>query len=249
VGRRSAVHGRRTRIRLSGLRGRRRRWCTAKSAATSGAPARDADLAAEAIHLTRLVRRSVPESTEVAGLLALMLLTQARHPARAGKDGRLIPLDEQDRTLWDRALIQEGIELVEQATPDAEPGLYLVQACIAALHAEASNIATTDWAEIVALYRLLELVHDRGNPTITLNRIVAQAMVDGPETALAQLEALKTDHPRLPRLNAVRAHLLEQAHRPDEAATAYRHAITDTVNLAEQQHLRHRLHRLAAPEP
>ncbi|MGJ7907157.1 RNA polymerase sigma factor [Actinopolyspora sp. H202] len=212
---------------------------------TTGAPPRDADLVAEAIHLTRLLRRSLPESTEVAGLLALMLLSESRHPARVGPDGSLKPFDEQDRTLWDRELIDEGIELVEQVTPGAEPGPYLLQACIAALHAEASDLATTDWDEILVLYRILELVTDRGNPTITLNRIVAQAMVDGNDTALAQLDVLEAEHPRLPRLNAVRAHLLEQADRPEDAANAYRRAIAATVNLAERQHLGHRLRRLS----
>lgn len=212
---------------------------------TAGAPPRDADLAAEAIHLTRLLLRSVPESTEVTGLLALMLLTEARHPARIGPEGRLMSLDEQDRALWGQELIDEGIKLVEQATPGAEPGPYLLQACIAALHAEAPDTATTDWAEILALYRLLELVTAHGNPTITLNHIVAQAMVDGNDIALAQIDALEADHPGLSRLNAVRAHLLEQTNRPDEAANAYRRAITTTVNLAEQQHLRRRLRRLS----
>lgn len=212
---------------------------------TTGKPPRDADLAAEAIHLTRLLLRSVPESTEVTGLLALMLLTEARHPARVGPDGHLKPLDEQDRALWDQELIDEGIKLVEQATPGAEPGPYLLQACIAALHAEAPDTATTDWDEILALYRLFELVTGHGNPTITLNRIVAQAMVDGNDVALAQIDALEADHPRLPRLNAVRAHLLERANRTDDAANAYRQAIAATVNRAEQQHLRHRLRRLS----
>lgn len=212
---------------------------------TAGAPPRDADLAAEAIHLTRLLLRSVPESTEVTGLLALMLLTEARHPARVGADGRLVPLDEQDRSVWDQELIGEGLELVEHAAPGAEPGPYLLQACIAALHAEAPDTATTDWHEILALYRLLELATGHRNPTITLNRIVAQAMADGYDTALAQIDALEADHPDLPRLDAVRAHLLEQADRPDDAAHAYRRAIATTVNLAEQQHLRHRLRRLS----
>ncbi|MCK9903207.1 RNA polymerase subunit sigma-70 [Parafrankia colletiae] len=212
---------------------------------TAGAPPRDADLAAEAIHLARLLRRSVPEATEATGLLALMLLTEARHPARVGPDGRLTSLDEQDRALWDKELIGEGIRLVEQATPGADPGPYLLQACIAALHAEAPDIATTDWVEILALYRLLEIVTGHRNPTITLNRIVAQAMVDGIDVALAGIDALEADHPGLPRLGAVRAHLLEQAGRPDDAATAYRRAIAATVNLAEQRHLRHRLRRLS----
>lgn len=212
---------------------------------TAGEPPRDADLAAEAIHLARLLRRSVPDSTEVTGLLALMLLSEARHPARVGPDGLLRPLDEQDRSLWDRELIAEGIALVEQAVPGAEPGAYLIQACIAALHAEAPDTESTDWPEILALYRLLERVTDHRNPTIALNRIVAQAMVHGPATALAELETLATDHPGLPRLEAVRAHLQERADRPDEAAAAYRRAVAATINLAEQQHLRHRLRRIS----
>ncbi|WP_007023233.1 RNA polymerase sigma factor [Saccharomonospora iraqiensis] len=219
--------------------------CTEAHHTTAGAPPRDADLATEAIRLTRLLHRSLPDSTEVTGLLALMLLTEARQPARVGPHGHLVPLDEQDRTLWDRERIEEGIALVERATPGADPGPYLLQACIAALHAEAPDVATTDWDEILALYRILELVTGHGNPTITLNRIVAQAMVDGRETALAEIDVLETDHPRLPRLDAVRAHLLEQVGRPDEAATAYRRALADTVSLAERHHLRHRLRRIS----
>jgi RNA polymerase sigma factor (sigma-70 family) len=215
---------------------------------TTGAPPRDADLAAEAVHLTRLLLRSLPDSTEVAGLLALMLLTEARHPARVGPDGLLKPLDEQDRALWDQDLINEGLTLVGQATPGARPGPYLLQACIAALHAEAPGTATTDWDEILALYRLLELVTGHANPTITLNRIVAQAMVSGHDVALAHIDALETAHPRLPRLSAVRAHLLERAGKTDDAANAYRRAIATTVNLAEQQHLRHRLRRITSAD-
>jgi RNA polymerase sigma factor (sigma-70 family) len=216
---------------------------------TAGAPPRDADLTVEAIRLTRLLRQSVPDATEVTGLLALMLLTEARHPARIGPDGQLMSLDEQDRTLWDKGLIDEGIDLVGQSALGAEPGPYLLQACIAALHAEAPDIAATDWGEILTLYRLLEVVTGQGNPTITLNRVVAQAMVDGNDVALAQLDALEADHPGLPRLDAVRAHLLEQSNRLDEAAHAYRRAIAATVSLAEQQHLRRRLVILRRHEP
>lgn len=212
---------------------------------TSGAPARDADLAAEAIHLARLLRQATPESTEVAGILALMLLTEARHPARVGARGRLIPLDEQDRSLWDRESIDEGLALLELVTPDARPGPYLLQACIAGLHADAADTGSTDWNEIHALYVLLEHVTEERNPTITLNRIVAQAMVQGSEGALTSLDELAASHPRLPRLDAVRAHLLERAGRTDEAAAAYRLAIAATVNVAEQRHLRDRLRGLA----
>jgi RNA polymerase sigma factor (sigma-70 family) len=211
---------------------------------TSGAPARDADLAGEAIHLARLLRQAVPDSTEVAGLLALMLLTEARQPARASALGRLVPLDEQDRSLWNTMLIEEGLELLDLVTPGATPGPYLVQACIAALHAQARDTESTDWAEIRVLYVLLEHLTEGRNPTVTLNRIVAEAMVEGYHRSLAQLEDLAANHPRLARIDAVRAHLLERAGRTDEAIDAYRRAIAATVNIAEQRHLRDRLVRL-----
>jgi RNA polymerase sigma factor (sigma-70 family) len=211
---------------------------------TSGAPARDADLAGETIHLARLLRRAVPDSTEVAGLLALILLTEARQPARAGALGRLIPLDEQDRSLWNRALMDEGLALLDLVAPGATPGPYLVQACIAALHAQAPDTGSTDWAEIRVLYVLLEHVTERRNPTVTLNRIVAESMVEGYDHGLALLDELASNHPRLARLDAVRAHLLERAGRTEEAIDAYRHAIAATVNVAEQRHLRDRLVRL-----
>jgi RNA polymerase sigma factor (sigma-70 family) len=213
---------------------------------TTGAPARDADLAAEAIHLARLLRRAVPHPTEVAGLLALMLLTEARHPARVGAGDRLVPLDEQDRSRWDAALVAEGLALLDAVTPGAEPGPYLLQACIAGLHASAPDTESTDWAEIHLLYVLLERV--TGNPTVTLNRIVAQAMLEGPGAALAALDVLVADHPRLARADAVRAHLLERSGRTAEAAEAYRRAIAATVNVAEQHHLRDRLRRLGGTD-
>ncbi|MGY1740093.1 MULTISPECIES: RNA polymerase sigma factor [unclassified Blastococcus] len=213
---------------------------------TTGAPARDADLAAEAIHLARLLRRAVPGSTEVAGLLALMLLTEARHPARVGPGGRLVPLDEQDRTRWDGALVAEGLALLDAVTPGAVPGPYLLQACIAGLHAAAPDTASTDWAEIHLLYMLLERLTEGRNPTVALNRVVAQAMVAGPAEALTALDALVAEHPRLARVDAVRAHLLERLGRTGEAAGAYRRAVAATVNVAEQRHLRDRLRRLEA---
>jgi predicted RNA polymerase sigma factor len=211
---------------------------------TTGEPAHDADLAAEAIRLARLLNQALPHDTEVSGLLALMLLTNARRPARVGPDGRLIPLDEQDRSRWDRALIGEGCALVESSVPGAAPGPYLLQACIAALHAQAPDTETTDWYEILMLYRLLELTTGARNPTITLNRIVADAMVHGDEIALAHLDELAERHPSLPRLAAVRGHLLERLGRPDDAAAAYRQAIRTTRNTAEQAHLHARLRRL-----
>ncbi|MFI2362934.1 RNA polymerase sigma factor [Promicromonospora sp. NPDC019610] len=215
---------------------------------TSGTPARDADLAAEAIHLARLLRQALPKDPEVAGLLALMLLTASRAPARQADDGSLVPLDEQDRTRWDRALVREGVALVEATVPGAEPGPYLLQACVAALHAEAADTASTDWSEILALYGVLEVVTGRQNPTITLNRIVAEAQVRGDGAALASLDDLDRQHPGLPRLDAVRAHLLERLGRTTEAADAYRRAARSTHNLAEQQYLNRRL-RALRPEP
>ncbi len=214
---------------------------------TTGAPAHDTDLAAEAIHLARLLRQAAPESTEVAGLLALMLLTEARHPARVGDRGQLIPLDEQDRRQWRRPFIDEGLGLLERVTPGATPGPYLLQACIAGLHAAAPATESTDWSEIHALYTVLEQQTRGRNPTVTLNRIVAQAMLEGTDSALNALDELERRHPRLPRLDAVRAHLLERAGRVDEAAPAFRRAIAATVNTAEQHYLRDRLRRLTDP--
>jgi RNA polymerase sigma factor (sigma-70 family) len=213
---------------------------------TSGTPARDTDLAAEAIHLAQLLHRALPDDPEVAGLLALMLLTESRGPARQAADGALVPLDEQDRTRWDRSLAREGIALVEATAPGAAPGPYLLQACIAALHAEAPDTASTDWAEILALYDVLQIVTGRGNPTIALNRIVAEAQVHGAGPALDSLERLEQAHPGLPRLDAVRAHLLERQGRAPEAADAYRRAARATHNLAEQQYLLRRLRTLKA---
>lgn len=211
---------------------------------TSGTPARDTGLAAEAIHLARLLRQAMPGDPEVAGLLALMLLTESRGPARQAADGTLVPLDEQDRTRWDQALVRDGIRLVEATVPGAAPGPYLLQACIAALHAEAPDTASTDWSEILALYDVLEVVTGRQNPTITLNRIVAEAQVHGDGPALDSLSGLERAHPGLPRLDAVRAHLLARAGRTADAADAYRRAARATRNLAEQQYLQRRLREL-----
>lgn len=211
---------------------------------TTGTPARDTDLAAEAIHLARLLRQALPDDPEVAGLLALMLLTESRGPARQDADGALIPLDQQDRTRWDRSLAREGIALVEATVPGAAPSPYLLQACIAALHAQATGTASTDWGEILALYDVLDVVTGRANPTIALNRVVVQAQVDGDGPALDALDLLEQAHPALPRLDAVRAHLLERQGRNAEAADAYRRAARATRNLAERQYLQRRLRSL-----
>jgi RNA polymerase sigma factor (sigma-70 family) len=210
----------------------------------TGAPPSDADLAAEAIHLARLLRAAAPQSTEAGGLLALMLLTEARHPARVGPQQQLIPLDEQDRSRWDQEQVREGLALLDAITPNALPGPYLLQACIAGVHARAASTETTDWEEIDVLYALLERATGGRNPTVSLNRIVAQAMPHGEERALAALDELASRHPELPRLESVRAHLLERAGRRADAAEAYRRAIASTVNVAEQRHLRGRLRRL-----
>ncbi|CAM3167610.1 sigma-70 family RNA polymerase sigma factor [Nocardioides dubius] len=214
---------------------------------TSGAPARDADLATEAIRLTRLLVAALPGSTEARGLLALMLLTEARHPARVGSRGQLIPLEEQDRGRWIAPMLHEGLALLEQATPGATPGPFLVQACIAALHASAPSTQQTDWLEIHALYAVLDDVTGARNPTVRLNALVALAMLEGEETALAALAELAETHPTLPRLESVRAHLLARAGRASEAAVAYRLAIAATVNAAERQYLYEKLHRLQNP--
>ena len=210
--------------------------------ATSGDELQRGELTAEAIRLTREVRRLLPDDGEVAGLLALMLLTEARRAARAGHDGSLVPLAEQDRSLWDRELIREGIELVTDALSRSELGPYQLQAAIAAVHAEAATAEETDWPQILALYELLE----RGspNPMVTLNRAVALAMVEGPEPGLellATLDRLDGHH----RLHAVRAHLLEQAGDREAARRSYEAAARLTTSLPEQRYLEGRAARLA----
>jgi RNA polymerase sigma factor (sigma-70 family) len=203
------------------------------------------DLANEAIRLTRLVHTLRPDDTEVAGLLALMLLTDARRPARTTADGDLIPLAEQDRSLWDRAAITEGVALVSAALPKRSVGPYQLQAAIAALHDEAHDADQTDWPQILALYGLLEQMSD--NPMVTLNRAIALAMVEGPRAGLERLEVLEADG-RLSghhRLHAVRAHLLEMAGDHSAAMAEYRTAAGKTASLPEQRHLFSRAARLS----
>ncbi|MFD2418605.1 RNA polymerase sigma factor [Amycolatopsis pigmentata] len=205
--------------------------------ATSGTELHRAELTGEAIRLTRMVHRTLPDDGEVAGLLALMVLTDARRPARTRPDGTLVPLAEQDRTRWDRDSIAEGVALINRTLARAPLGPYQVQAAIAAIHDEAASAADTDWPQILALYRILERLAE--NPVITLNHAVAAAMVHGPQTGLDMLASLASDD-RIAghhRLAAVRAHLLEIAGSSDAARVAYHEAARLTASLPERRYL------------
>lgn len=195
------------------------------------------DLANEAIRLARAARVLLPDDTEVAGLLALMLLTDARRLARTTPDGDLIPLAEQDRSRWDQAAIAEGIALITATLQHGRVGPYQLQAAIAALHDEADHADATDWPQILALYGVLEGMSD--NPMVTLNRAIALAMVEGPRAGLALLDDLAKDDrvSRHHRLAAVRAHLLERAGDCEGAVAQYRVAAARTTSLPEQRYL------------
>jgi RNA polymerase sigma factor (sigma-70 family) len=213
--------------------------------ASSGPALVRTDLAVEAIRLARMLHRMVPDDPEIAGLVALMLLTDARRTARTGPEGELIPLDEQDRTRWDRAQISEGTALVTAAFAHGVVGPYQIQAAIAACHDEATSAETTDWPEILALYSVL-LGFD-ANPMVALNHAIAVAMVNGPAAGLARLAELERD-PRLAehhRLDAVRAHLLERGGDPVGALVHYRRAAARTTSIAERDYLLVRAGRLA----
>ncbi len=203
---------------------------------TSGGPqlAR-ADVSREAIRLARIVHRALPEDQEVAGLLALMLLTEARRSARTTADGELVPLDEQDRSLWDRELIAEGVELARAPSSTGAAGEYLIQAQIAALHDTAARPQDTDWRRIAALYAVLEQM--TSNPMISLNGAIAVAMFEGPETGLALLAPLEQPLAGHHRLHATRAHLLEMSGELDAAFAEYRTAANRTTNLPERDYL------------
>jgi RNA polymerase sigma factor (sigma-70 family) len=204
---------------------------------SSGASLQRVDLASEAIRLARAVRQMLPNHGEVAGLLALLLLTDARREARSGPDGELIPLDEQDRSRWDQAQIREGVALVTMAISRGGIGAYQLQAAIAACHDEAPRAQDTDWPQILALYGVLERLAD--NPMVTLNRAIALAMVQGSEAGLTLLESLDTD-PRIAkhhRLAAVRAHLHERAGRLELAIELYRRAAALTASVPERNYL------------
>jgi RNA polymerase sigma factor (sigma-70 family) len=204
------------------------------------------ELAREAIRLTRAVHALRPDDAEVSGLLALMLLTDARRLARNSAAGDLIPLDEQDRGLWDRPAISEGVALVTGALARGAVGPYQLQAAIAAIHDEAASADQTDWPQILALYGLLERMMP-DNPMLMLNQAIALAMVQGPRAGLQRLDALAGD-PRLAgqhRLEAVRAHLLERAGDHAAAITHYRAAAERTSSAPEQRYLLARAARLA----
>ncbi|MEO3972944.1 DUF6596 domain-containing protein [Streptomyces sp. CAU 1734] len=211
--------------------------------ATSGRALHRADLAGEAIRLTRRVRRLLPGEGAVTGLLALMLLTDARSAARTDSAGELIPLDEQDRTRWDRAAIREGSALVEEALSQGPAGPYQLQAAVAALHDEAATAAATDWPQILALYDLLvRMAPD--DPMAELSRAVAVAMVHGPEAALAETDRLAERLAGHHRLDAVRAHLLERAGDRAGARSAYQLAAERTLSIPEARYLRRKAARL-----
>ncbi|HWC83215.1 MAG TPA: DUF6596 domain-containing protein [Pseudonocardiaceae bacterium] len=212
--------------------------------ASSGAALHRADLCREAVRLTRMVRAQLPEDGEVAGLLALMLLTDARRPARTTPDGDLIPLAEQDRDRWDRDLIAEGAALVEDAMATSELGPYQLQAAIAASHAGAVRAEDTDWHQVHTLYRILERVSP--NPMVTLNRAVALAEIQGPRAGLDLLSTLDSDDRMANhhRLHAVRAHLLEQAGDVDAALEGYLLAARTTASRTERRYLESRAARL-----
>ncbi|HKZ12702.1 MAG TPA: DUF6596 domain-containing protein [Solirubrobacterales bacterium] len=213
-------------------------------AASEGPDLARTELSGEAIRLTRIARLALPEEPEVGGLLALMLLTDARRLARTDKRGELVPLDEQDRSLWDAAAIAEGGRILAEEMAKGAVGSYQLQAAIALAHDRARRAEDTDWAEILALYGLLEGVAP--GPMVALNRAVAMAMAEGPEAGLALLAEVE---PRLEghhRVHAVRAHLLELAGDGPGAHTEYSRAAELTASLPEQRYLTRRAARLSA---
>ena len=216
---------------------------------SSGAELHRVDLSGEGIRLTRALRALLPDDSEVTGLLALMLLTDARRAARTGPNGELIPLDEQDRTLWDRSLITEGVALVSAALSRGAVGPYQLQAAVAALHDEAKRAEDTDWAQILALYTLLERMSD--NPMVSLSRAIAAAMVHGPAVGLDQVSVLSRDA-RIAghyRLDAVRGHLHELSGERDAAIAHYQAAAERTASIPERNYLLEKAARLAWLSP
>ncbi|MEV5974178.1 sigma-70 family RNA polymerase sigma factor [Streptomyces sp. NPDC051921] len=220
--------------------------------ATSGPALRRADLSAEAIRLTRAVHRLLPEDGEVAGLLALMLLTDARRAARTGPGGELVPLTEQDRGRWDREAVAEGVALISRSLTTTALGPYQLQAAIAAVHDEAPTADATDWPEILGLYDLLARITP--GPVVELNRVVALAMVHGPGAGLDRLAALEAvgSLAETHRVAAVRGHLLERAGDLPAARAAYQEAASATLSIPERRYLLLRAAALApgpGPQP
>lgn len=214
-------------------------------ASSVGAKLQRADLASEAIRLTRFAQQLAPENSELTGLLALMLLTDARRSARSGPHGELIALDEQDRNLWDRQLIDEGTQLITSALSRGSVGSYQLQAAIAAVHDEASSAQDTDWPQILALYELLLCMSD--NPMVVLSHAIAAAMVHGVEYGLELLKSLDADERFREhyRLHAVRAHLLERSGALGAALDHYERAAAATSSIPERDYLLGRAERLA----
>jgi RNA polymerase sigma factor (sigma-70 family) len=211
---------------------------------SSGETLQRVDLSSEAIRLARALNASVADSPEVTGLLALMLLTEARREARTDRAGELIPLDEQDRTLWNQGLIREGIGLIGSAMAKGQIGAYQLQAAIAALHDQSQTTESADWAQINAFYLLLERMSD--NPMVTLNRAVATAMVEGPDSGLRVVETVAKDE-RMKghyRVQAVRAHLYERAGKNELALEHFRLAAEATTSLPERNYLLRKAARL-----
>jgi RNA polymerase sigma factor (sigma-70 family) len=222
---------------------------TEGSTTSSGPDLLRVELSREAIRLARAVHQMLPDDGEVTGLLALMLLTDARRPARTGPGGELIPLAEQDRGLWDDKAIAEGVALITEAMAKGPVGPYRIQAAVAAVHDEAATVEETDWPQILALYGVLERMSP--NPLVSLNRAVAAAMVHGPAAGLDILKVLESDG-RLAEhhhLHAARAHLLEMAGDFEAAIESYRAAANRTTSLPERHYLTIRAAQLTAPPP
>ena len=212
--------------------------------ASAGPSLHRVELSAEAIRLTRQLHQRLPADGEVTGLLALMLLTDARRPARVADDGGLVPLAEQDRSLWDAQAIAEGVALITGTLQSAPIGPYQIQAAIAAVHDEATRAADTDWPQILQLYGMLQVFAP--GPMVTLNRIVAIAEVDGPTVGLARLAEAEKDLAGHHRVAAVRAHLLEMAGDRAAARDEYQRAARLTLSVPEQRYLETRAARLAS---
>jgi RNA polymerase sigma-70 factor (ECF subfamily) len=219
---------------------------TTGHAAPAGADLVRRDLVGRAVDLARMLRAVLPADADVAGLLALLLLTDARRATRVGTDGRLVLLEEQDRSQWDRSAIAEGVALVREALRRRPPGRFALQAAIAAVHAEAPRWEDTDWREVLALYGVLAEVWP--SPVVSLNRAVAVGMAEGPEAGLAAVDALQ-DEPQLAGYSytsAARADFLRRLGRHDEARTSYEEALLLTENEVERDFLLRRLTELAA---